>query len=57
LVISAELINTAIESSVDLTTKETQSLAKIAKDCAAGAVLVLAISSVVVWGVIVYGKI
>lgn len=39
LVISAELINTAIETTVDLVTKEINPKAKIAKDTAAGAVL------------------
>lgn len=52
LVFFAELINTAIESLVDLSTQEYHNLAKIAKDCAAGAVLVLAICSVVVFGLI-----
>jgi diacylglycerol kinase len=56
LVFFAELINTAIESVVDLTTLEFSELAKVAKDCAAGAVLVLAVFAVVVWGIIVYGK-
>jgi diacylglycerol kinase (ATP) len=41
LVLTLELVNTAIESLVDLTVKQTyHDLAKIAKDCAAGAVLV-----------------
>ncbi len=57
LVFSAELFNTAIESLVDLSTKEYNELAKIAKDCAAAAVLILAILAVVVWAMIVYGKI
>lgn len=57
LVFFAELLNTAIESLVDLTTKEFSQLAKVAKDCAAGAVLVLAFMSVCVWGIIIYGKI
>jgi diacylglycerol kinase (ATP) len=57
LVFFAELVNTAIESLVDLTTKEFSELAKVAKDCAAGAVLVLAFTSVCVWSIIVYGKI
>jgi diacylglycerol kinase len=57
LVFFAELINTAIESVVDLTTQEFSELAKVAKDCAAGAVLVLALMSVCVWGIIVIGKI
>ena len=44
-----ELLNTAIESLVDLTVKQTyHELAKIAKDCAAGAVLVSAFVSLMV---------
>lgn len=46
LVLVLELINTALESVVDLTVKQTyHELAKIAKDCAAGAVLLSAIAS------------
>lgn len=44
-VISAELINTAIEAVTDLATKESHPLAKKAKDVAAGAVLVSAITA------------
>ena len=45
LVISMELINTAIENTVDLITKEKNEQAKIAKDVAAGAVLVSTIAA------------
>ncbi|HAZ45053.1 MAG TPA: diacylglycerol kinase [Cyanobacteria bacterium UBA11369] len=49
LVLVMELLNTAIESVVDLTVKQTyHDLAKIAKDCAAGAVLISAMASVLV---------
>lgn len=48
LVIAMELINTAIERVVDLATKECHPLAKQAKDMAAGAVLVMAIASVII---------
>ena len=48
LVISAELFNTAIETVVDMIAKEKNEKAKIAKDVSAGAVLVLAISAIVV---------
>jgi diacylglycerol kinase (ATP) len=49
LVMSLELLNTAIESVVDLTVGRTyHELAKVAKDCAAGAVLVAAIFSILV---------
>ncbi|MEH1921912.1 MULTISPECIES: diacylglycerol kinase family protein [unclassified Nostoc] len=49
LVLALELLNTAIESVVDLTVKQTyHDLAKIAKDCAAGAVLVSALVAMLV---------
>ncbi|MBE9019632.1 diacylglycerol kinase family protein [Chroococcidiopsidales cyanobacterium LEGE 13417] len=49
LVLVMELLNTAIESVVDLTVKQTyHELAKIAKDCAAGAVLISAIAALLV---------
>jgi diacylglycerol kinase (ATP) len=58
LVLTLELLNTAIESVVDLTIgKEYHLLAKIAKDCAAGAVLVSAISSLLVAGWLMIPKI
>lgn len=51
LVLALELLNTAIESVVDLTVKKNyHEFAKIAKDCAAGAVLVSAITSLLVAG-------
>lgn len=51
LVLAMELLNTAIESVVDLTVKQSyHELAKIAKDCAAGAVLVSALVAVLVAG-------
>ena len=46
LVIGSELINTAIEAAVDLQGEEHTKLGKIAKDCAAGAVLVFTIFAV-----------
>lgn len=53
LVMTLELLNTAIESVVDLTVKQSyHELAKIAKDCAAGAVLVSALASVLIAGVL-----
>ena len=48
LVIALELVNTAIEAVVDLTTVAHHPLAKIAKDAAAGAVLVAAMGAVIV---------
>ncbi|MGB1247851.1 MAG: diacylglycerol kinase family protein [Chitinophagales bacterium] len=47
-VIALEIMNTAIEATVDLISPEKHPLAKIAKDCAAGAVLVMSIASVVI---------
>ena len=54
LVISCELINTAIEATVDLVTEEYHPLAKVAKDTAAAAVFVFAIVAVIV-GIIIFG--
>lgn len=48
LVMALELVNTAVEAVVDLVTEEQRPLAKIAKDTAAGAVLIAAIASVIV---------
>ena len=48
LVISSELMNTAIENTVDLITMEKNPKAKIAKDVAAGAVLVNAVTSAII---------
>ncbi len=47
-VIATEMLNTAIETAVDLVTEAYARLAKIAKDVAAGAVLVAAFSAVAV---------
>ena len=48
-VLVVELLNTAIESAVDLAIgKRFHPLAKIAKDCSAGAVLVASISSLLI---------
>lgn len=46
--LSAELINTALESMTDLITKEWRSEAKIAKDVSAGMMLMVAIGATVV---------
>lgn len=57
LVISLELVNTAIESTVDLVTEEKRPLAKKAKDTAAGAVLVSAIFAAIIGFIIFVPKI
>lgn len=48
LVLSLELMNSALEAAIDLASPELHPLAKLAKDAAAGAVLVAALLSVVV---------
>ena len=53
LVISLELVNTAIEAVVDLCSPNYHELAKYAKDVAAGSVLISAIASVVI-GLIIF---
>jgi diacylglycerol kinase (ATP) len=53
LVLSAEMVNTMIEALVDLVTLEYHPLAKIAKDVAAGVVLLTAIGAVVV-GLVIF---
>lgn len=54
LVIALELMNTAVERTVDLVTKEIEPLAKQAKDVAAGSVLIAsvgaAITALVIFG-------
>ncbi|MDK2919915.1 MAG: diacylglycerol kinase [Candidatus Petromonas sp.] len=57
LVIIAEMINTCIEATIDLITDKYHELAKIAKNVAAGAVLISAINSIIVAYVIFYDKI
>ena len=53
-VISAELFNTAIETVVDMICPERNPKAKLAKDIAAGAVLIVAICAAII-GFIVFG--
>ena len=54
MVLSCELINTAIEAVVDLVTLEIHPLAKIAKDCGSAATFVLAVMAAAI-GVVIYG--
>jgi len=53
LVLFAELMNTALESYVDLATKEIEEEARIAKDVAAGAVLLTSLHAIIA-GLIIY---
>ena len=48
VVLGGECVNTALEAVVDLASPEYHELAKIAKDCAAGAVLICSIASLFV---------
>ncbi|MEW8956399.1 diacylglycerol kinase [Clostridium sp.] len=57
MVIGAELINTAIEAAVDATTNFYHPLAKIAKNVAAGAVLITAINALFVGYIIFWDNI
>lgn len=56
MVISAELFNTAVEAAIDATTNYYHPLAKIAKNVAAGAVLVTAVNAVFVGFIIFWDK-
>ncbi|NMO94825.1 diacylglycerol kinase [Paenibacillus lemnae] len=57
LVICAELFNTAVEAVVDLVSPESHPLARIAKDTAAGAVLVTAVFAAAVGIIVFYGPV
>ncbi|WP_346662285.1 diacylglycerol kinase family protein [uncultured Merdimonas sp.] len=57
LVMALELVNTAVEAVVDLVTEERKPLAKIAKDTAAGAVLIAAIMAAVIGCIIFLPKV
>ena len=57
LVIACELINTAIEATVDLITEDYHPLAKVAKDTSAAAVFIFAIVAVLVGMIIFLPKI
>ncbi len=47
-VLIAEMVNTAIEATIDLATTSVDPLAKVAKDIAAGAVLIASVNAVVI---------
>ena len=57
LVMSLECLNTAVEAAVDLASPEIHPLARKAKDCAAGAVLLAAIGSAAVGCIIFAPKV
>lgn len=53
LVLVAEVTNTALEATVDLTVSDLNPIAKIVKDAAAGAVLVASVFAVVI-GILIF---
>jgi diacylglycerol kinase (ATP) len=55
-VLVAEMLNTAIEAAVDIATPQFHPLAKIAKNVAAGAVLLTAINALLVASLLFYDK-
>ncbi len=56
LVVISEMINTAIEAIVDLITDQYHELAKIAKNVAAGAVLIASLNAIFVGYIIFFDK-
>ena len=56
LVVCMEVLNTALEAFVDLHVKQYARTAMVAKDAAAGAVLILAVASVVVFSDILFHR-
>lgn len=53
IVLTLELVNTSIERTVDLVTKDYKELAKIAKDVSASAVLIMSLFSIII-GIIIF---
>ena len=56
-VLIAEMLNTAIEAAIDIATTSFDPMAKLAKDIAAGAVLIAAINAIAVGYIIFSGKV
>jgi len=56
LVLITEAMNTAVEVSVDLTTKKRKFRAMMSKDIAAGAVLIAAINAIIIGSIIFYSE-
>lgn len=52
IVMGLEMVNTAVEKTVDLVTADIHPFAKIAKDVAAGAVLLFAVIAVIIGAII-----
>ncbi len=56
-VLIAEMLNTAIEAAIDIATTSFDPMAKLAKDIAAGAVLIAAVNAVLVGYIVFSGKV
>ncbi len=56
-VLIAEMINTAVEAAIDIATTSFDPMAKLAKDIAAGAVLIAAVNAVAVGYLVFAGKV
>ena len=56
-VLIAEMINTAIEGAIDIATTSFDPMAKLAKDIAAGAVLIAAVNALAVGYLVFSGKV
>jgi diacylglycerol kinase (ATP) len=56
-VLIAEMLNTAVEAAIDIATTSFDPMAKLAKDIAAGAVLIAAINAIAVGYIIFSGKV
>ena len=55
LVLIVELVNSAIEATVDRISLENHALAKRAKDIGSAAVLISLINVLVIWGLVIFG--
>jgi diacylglycerol kinase (ATP) len=56
-VLIAEMLNTALEAAIDIATTSFDPMAKLAKDIAAGAVLIAAVNAIVVGYLVFAGKV
>ena len=53
IVMALEMVNCAIEATVDLVTEEKKPMAKVAKDCASGAVGIISIIALII-GIMIF---
>ncbi|MGL6106595.1 diacylglycerol kinase [Romboutsia sp.] len=56
LVVVAEMVNTAVEKTIDMTTDENNEFAKTAKDVASGGVIIATLNALIATCVIFYDK-